>query len=342
MVEDLIFFYPEGHNAHVQQGHPERPERVETIRQSMEQARWWERFPKIEPLTIPEEVLYRIHEPDYLNRLQEISRRGVWFDMDTYATPESWGLAYKAAGGAIAIASAIWKGQAHKGFALTRPPGHHATATRAMGFCLMNNISLAAEYLLRIEGATRLAIIDLDLHHGNGTEEIFYDREDVFYISTHQSPLFPGTGEVGDTGAGKGVGVNANFPLPPYSGDKAFLTVLDELIVPLLFRFSPEMLLVSYGFDTHWRDPLGNLLLSANVYGDLVSLLNAWAERYCNGRIALFLEGGYDLDAARVCSQAVVSAMLKEPWEDTIGPSPKTEGNAWEGMVRQALDIWRL
>jgi acetoin utilization deacetylase AcuC-like enzyme len=341
-MNDMIVFYPEGHTAHAQQGHPERPERVEAIRQSLEKVGRWDKFSKINPVSIPEEVLYKIHEPAYMKRFKEVSSRGQWFDLDTYSTPASWDLAHKAAGGAVAVGSAVWKREARRGFALTRPPGHHATASRAMGFCLMNNIAIATEYLLQVERASRLAIIDLDLHHGNGTEQIFYNRGDVFYFSIHQSPHYPGTGDLGDTGSDQGLGKNANFPLPPFSGDQAFMTVIDDLIIPLLFRYEPEMILVSYGFDTHWLDPLGNLLLSAKVYGEMIALLSAWADQYCNGRIALFLEGGYDLDAARVCSQAVIAAMLGEPWEDTIGPSPNAERNDWERIVRQASDLWSL
>jgi len=341
-MDELIIFYPEGHMAHAQQGHPERPERVECIRILMEEIGWWEKFPKIAPTTIPDEILFKIHEPAYMNRLQEVSSRGQSFDMDTYTTLSSWELAHQAAGGAIAVASAVWNREARRGFAMTRPPGHHATSNRAMGFCLMNNIAIAAEYLIQANGSKRLVIIDLDLHHGNGTEQIFYNRGDVFYLSTHQSPLYPGTGNIGDTGVSEGSGKNANFPLPPFSGDQAFLTVMNDLIIPLLSHYGPEMILVSYGFDTHWRDPLGNLLLSGNAYGEMIKLLSDWADQHCEGRIALFLEGGYDLDAARVCSQSVISAMLGEPQEDTIGLSQISERNEWKSMLRQALDLWEL
>ncbi|MBE0408570.1 MAG: histone deacetylase [Anaerolineales bacterium] len=341
-MDDLVYFYPTGHQAHAQDGHPERPERVEAIRQSLEQIGWWEKYLKIEPVSIPDEVLFRIHDPQYAARVREVSNQGQWFDMDTYSTHASYDLALKAAGGGVAVAERVWEREARRGFALTRPPGHHATPSRAMGFCLLNNIAIAAEYLLQVKGASRLAIIDLDLHHGNGTERIFYNRGDVFYISTHQSPLYPGTGELRDTGSGEGEGFNANFPLPPFSGDRAFKTIMDELIVPLLFNFKPEMILVSYGFDTHWRDPLGSLLLSARVYGDLIALLSSWADQFCDGRIALFLEGGYDIDAAKICSQAVTAAMLGQEWEDILGSAPNPENSQWEGMVRQAIKLWRL
>jgi acetoin utilization deacetylase AcuC-like enzyme len=341
-MNDLIYFHPDGHEAHAQTGHPERPERVESIRQSLDLIGWWDKFLKIEPISLPDEVLFKIHEPHYFNKLQDVSNRGQWFDMDTYTTTASYDLAVKAAGGAVAVASQVWNRTANRGFALTRPPGHHATSNRAMGFCLLNNIALVAQYLLQIEGASRLAIVDLDLHHGNGTEQLFYNRDDVFFISTHQSPLYPGTGDLGDIGSGEGKGFNANFPLPSSSGDQAFKAVMDEMIIPLLNRYKPEMILVSYGFDVHWRDPLGNLLLSAGGYRDLIEVLSDWSDENCDGRIALFLEGGYDLDAARTCSQAVVGALLGEQWEDTLGPAPDLEDNRWKNMVQQAKQLWNL
>jgi acetoin utilization deacetylase AcuC-like enzyme len=341
-MNDLIYFYPAGHQAHAQDGHPERPERVEAIYQSLDRIGWWDNFLKIEPIRLLDEVLFNIHEPHYLDKLQEVSNRGQWFDMDTYTTFDSYDLAMKAAGGAIAVASQVWNRTAKRGFALTRPPGHHATFNRAMGFCLLNNIALAAQYLLQIEGASRLAIVDIDLHHGNGTEQIFYNRDDVFFTSTHQSPLYPGTGDFRDIGSGEGKGYNVNFPLPPFSGDQAYKTVMDDLIIPLLNRFKPEMILVSYGFDAHWKDPLGSLLLSAAGYQNLVELLRDWSDQNCDGRIALFLEGGYDLDAAKTCSQAVVAALLGEQWEDSLGPAPNLEDNKWNNMVYQAKQLWNL
>jgi acetoin utilization deacetylase AcuC-like enzyme len=211
-----------------------------------------------------------------------------------------------------------------------------------MGFCLLNSIALATQYLVQQGGAKRVAIVDLDLHHGNGTQDIFWRRGDVLYISTHQSPLYPGSGELDETGAGPGRGATANFPLPPGTGDNGFKEVMDGLILPLLSRYQAEMVLVSYGFDPHWRDPLGSLQLSAKGYGDLVASLAAWADKACDGKVALFLEGGYDLDAAATCSQAVVAALLGEAWDDPIGPSPRPEGKSWQSVVRYAREMWGL
>jgi acetoin utilization deacetylase AcuC-like enzyme len=234
ITKDLVIYYPEGHQGHFEEGHPERPERVETLRRALTAAGWWDSYPHVQPILPEVELLERVHHRSYLDRIQAYSQHGQRLDMDTYTTPASWQLALNAVGGALATSAAVWEGKARRGFALCRPPGHHATPTRGMGFCLLNNIALAAEYLVQKKGAQRLAIIDLDLHHGNGTQEVFWQRGDVFYISTHQSPLYPGTGELGETGAGNGAGKTANFPLPPGSGDQAFTEIMHDFILPLL------------------------------------------------------------------------------------------------------------
>lgn len=339
---EIVFYYPDGHQAHAEAGHPERPERVETLRQALQQAGWWQKYPQIQPVQLSMDVLHAVHHKSYLEALQEYSRSGRRLDMDTYTTPASWQLALNAAGGAIAVADAVWCGEAQRGFALCRPPGHHATPHRGMGFCLLNNIALAAEHLIIQRGAKRLAIVDFDLHHGNGTQDIFWRRGDVFYISTHQSPLYPGSGDLNEIGAGEGEGATANFPLPPGTGDQGFHEILESFILPLIDRFRPEMLLVSFGFDPHWRDPLGHLQLSAKGYGDLIARLVNWADENCQGRIALFLEGGYDLDAAAACGQAVTAALLGVEWEDPLGPSPRPEGSSWRIIASRARQIWRL
>ena len=341
-MEELVYYDPLGHEAHFESGHPERPERVETIKDTLIAGGLWERFPKRDPYHIPDNVLYGIHDAGYLNNLEEICALGQRYDMDTYTTPASWKLALNAAGGAIAVADEVWSRKAKRGFALTRPPGHHATRNRAMGFCLLNNIALAAEFILREKNASRLAAIDIDLHHGNGTQDIFHQRGDVFYISTHQYPHYPGTGGMNETGHGEGKGRTANIPLPPMSGDTAFITTLDEIIIPLLDDYQPEMVLVSYGFDAHFRDPLGYLLLTTGGYHHLISRFSTWADEYCNGRIALFLEGGYDLEAARSCSLSVVEALLGITEQDSYEHSPTPEGENWRLTVEQVKNVWGI
>lgn len=345
-MNDLAIFYPDGHERHYEIGHPERPERVEAIKSALQEFGYWQAYPQLEPDKISEDVLWAIHTPEYLRALEEICERGIHFDADTYTTPASWDLALNSAGGAIAIARAVWLGEAQRGFALTRPPGHHATSQRAMGFCLLNNIALAAEKLIQEEGARRLAIIDLDLHHGNGTQDIFFSRGDVFYLSTHQYPHYPGTGWLNETGTGSGEMRSANFPLPPFSGDNEFSTVMEEIILPLLYRFQPEMILVSYGFDPHFDDPLGNLQLTSEGYGKLIKQLSFWADENCQGRISLFLEGGYNLNAARACSTAVVAALLgenfPERYDHHFSPVDNGDSSTFTSILEQTKIIWEL
>ena len=342
MSIEIIYYYPEGHAAHKARGHPERPERVETLRQALENSGYWRRGELSAGVSLSEAVLHAIHSPAYLERLKEACRRGQYLDADTYTTPASWELALHSAGGAAAVAEMVWQGAARSGFALCRPPGHHATAGQGMGFCLLNNVALACEQLIQNQGACRLAVVDLDLHHGNGTQDIFWDRGDVFYISTHQAPLYPGSGAVREIGAGAGRWCTANFPLPPGSGDQAFLALTNEALVPMLSRYRPEMVLVSFGFDPHWKDPLGHLKLSAAGYGCVIAELAAWCVANCQGRLALFLEGGYDLDAAAACAPAVVAALLGEEWQDTIGPAPRSEGYSWRVMLDEVKRFWEL
>ena len=227
-MDELALFYPTGHQDHCKVGHPERPERVEVIWAALQRAEWWGQAMQVAPCEVPQEVLRAVHSPAYLNLLELSCRRGGQLDADTYTTPRSWELAHQAAGGAIAVAQAVWERRVRRGFALCRPPGHHATRGQGMGFCLLNNIALTAEMLIQTRAAKKLAIVDLDLHHGNGTQDIYWTRKDVLYISTHQSPFYPGSGWLDEIGEGEGAGFTANFPLPPGSGDTAFLTIMDR------------------------------------------------------------------------------------------------------------------
>lgn len=341
-MQAIVFFYPEKHEGHSEPNHPERPERVEAIRYALEDAGIWDQYSFLPPLDVPDNVLHSIHHPDYLAQVEKASQNSQRLDMDTYITPHSWQLALNAAGGAIAVAAKVWQRDAKRGFALCRPPGHHATPNQAMGFCLINNIAAAAEYLIQMQGAKKISIIDIDLHHGNGTQDIFYQRGDVQFFSIHQSPLYPGTGHLQETGAGKGSGTTINLPFPPGSGDQARKTALNEIILPLLDQFQPEMLLISYGFDAHWRDPLGNQLASADNYGQLVAGFAEWADKHCDGKIALILEGGYDLVAAQASALAVTHALLGEAWEDTVGPAPQAESGNWQQIIDQTKQIWKV
>lgn len=341
-MHPIAYYYPAGHEAHSQWGHAERPERVETIRQTLVDAGLWQMGLQINPEQIPDAVLNAVHSRTLLDTIRDHGRRQENIDADTYLTKDSWRLALNAAGGAIALARSVWKRQAQVGFALTRPPGHHATRDQAMGFCLLNNIALAAESIIQTESAKRLVIVDMDVHHGNGTQDIFWERGDVLFISTHQSPLYPGSGQLNETGAGSGKGTKFNLPLPPFSGDHAFLGAYEEIAPALLDRFQPEMVLVSFGFDAHWKDPLANLVVSASSYGKAVKSLKDWAQKNCAGRIAIILEGGYDLEAASACGLAITQTLLGMEITDAIGQGPQPESETWIPALTKAKEIWKI
>ncbi|HUF39273.1 MAG TPA: histone deacetylase [Anaerolineales bacterium] len=341
-MHPIAYFYPSGHAAHAEHGHPERPERVEAIVETLDQAGLWQAYPHLTPLDVGERILLGVHTRRHLETIEAASHRGGRIDADTYLTTASWELALNAAGGACSVAAAVWDRGAARGFALCRPPGHHATPDRAMGFCLLNNIAVAAEYLLQEAGAQKLAIVDIDLHHGNGTQDIFYERPEVLFISLHQHPLYPGTGMLGETGRGPGAGTTVNLPLPPYCGDTAFAAAVETAILPALVRFEPDMLLVSAGLDVHWRDPLGHLQFSAAGYHAAVSALAKFADDRCGGRIALVLEGGYDLTGGAACALGAASALLARPFTDPLGPAPYPETERWLEVIAQVRKIHGL
>ncbi|MCL5429591.1 MAG: histone deacetylase [Chloroflexi bacterium] len=341
-VYPIAFFCPQGHEAHYRWGHPERPERVEVIRRALTDAGLWQVGLQVEPEKIPDEIMQTVHSQELLEAVRNHSERQQDFDLDTYLTKESWRLALNAAGGAAALARAVWGREANVGFALTRPPGHHTTRDQSMGFCLLNNIAIAAETLIQTENANRLAIVDMDVHHGNGTQEFFWKRGDVLFISTHQSPLYPGTGQLNERGSGDGEGATFNLPLPPFSGDQAFHLAYGEIVPALLDHFQPEMIMVSFGFDSHWKDPLANLMVSAHGYGEAIKSLKRWADRNCEGRIAVFLEGGYDLEAAVACGLAVTQALLGMEITDAVGPPPQPESESWLAVLNKAKEIWHI
>ena len=223
--------------------------------------------------------------------------------------------------------------EARGGLALARPPGHHATQDRGMGFCLINNIAIGAEYLIQSKNAKSILILDLDLHHGNGTQDIFWARPEVGFCSIHQAPFYPGTGSLAEIGAGDGKGKTLNLPIPSYSGDQAYQTLLSEVIFPFMMEMQPEMVLVSFGFDTHWRDPLGSMQVTAECVYLIMKDLQQWSEENCNGRLAVILEGGYDLEAGKACGQAIGTALTGVDWDDPLGPSPVPEKDNWKDTL---------
>lgn len=341
-MEDFVLYYPGDHQKHSLFGHPERPERIDSIRDGLIDLGIWKDLYLIAPLDLDISLISAVHSPEYLEILEKSCARGSNLDPDTYTTKDSWQLALNAAGGAAAVADAVWCGKTQTGFALSRPPGHHATKDRGMGFCLINNIAVAAEYLIQHNNSGRLGIVDLDLHHGNGTQDIFWQRADVAFCSVHQAPFYPGTGQINEVGEGQGRGLTLNLPIPSFSGDQAYLTLLHDIIFPFLERIEPEMVLISFGFDTHWKDPLGSQQVSAQGIHQIFSDLREWTGANCGGKLAVILEGGYDLEAGNVCGQAIATALQNQDWQDTLGPSPASENEDWLETLKAASELWKF
>lgn len=285
----------------------------------------WTEEAVFEPQPADEEQLLLVHSPAHVARVRELAARGGgWLDPDTHVSPASWDAARRAAGGGLQAVQEVAHGDCASALCLVRPPGHHATPDRAMGFCLFNNVAVAAQWLIQSRLAERIAILDFDVHHGNGTQEAFYERRDVLYISTHQYPFYPGTGAAADIGNGPGQGATANIPLPAGAGDAVYKLALETLIEPLVIRHRPDFLLVSLGFDAFWDDPLASLRLSIN--GGYVPLLQSTAElakRLCGGKLVIVLEGGYHLGALGHGAASACRVLLGQvPGADPLGPPP--------------------
>jgi acetoin utilization deacetylase AcuC-like enzyme len=278
-------------------GHPERAERLRAVHAALDRDRLPGVVTEAPPLAeLP--ALLRLHGPDYLHRLEETAeRRSTVLDEDTVASPGSWTSARLAAGAALRAAEAVACGEAQEALALVRPPGHHALPERAMGFCLLNNVALAAEHARRELGCERVLILDPDVHHGNGTQAMFERRADVYVASSHRWPFWPGTGAAGERGAGEGEGATLNLPLAEDCGDDALVDAWHRGLGPAVARFRPDLILVSAGFDAWEGDPVGGLGVTHDGFRRLFALYREWALQHCHGRIAWVLEGGYDPQA---------------------------------------------
>lgn len=278
--------------------HPERPERLDAANAAIERARSSHglTFTPIAPRAATPEELCRVHDPKFVEALSQLRGEDGYIDADTFVGPESIAVAELAAGGTVALVEALLEGSVQRGVALVRPPGHHARPAQAMGFCLFNNVAVAAA-AARARGLDRVAIIDFDVHHGNGTQEMFYDDPHVLYVSTHQFPFYPGTGAVEEVGEGEGEGFTINVPLRAGGGDAIYRGAFERVILPALDEYRPELVILSAGFDASARDPLAEMSLSADAFGWMSRELRRVADRHAQGRVLLTLEGGYDLIA---------------------------------------------
>ena len=307
-------------------GHPESPQRLEAIRAGLESAGLRQRCVAITPRPAGDEELLRCHSRHYLDTVhRDVAYGQEWLSTgDTGLSEHSEEAARLAAGGVIAAVEAVLAGTVRNAFAAVRPPGHHAEASRGMGFCIYNNVAIAARHAQAVHGLERVLIVDWDVHHGNGTAAIFRRDPSVLYFSTHQWPLYPGTGPAEDRGEGAGEGTTINCPLPAGSGGEAVIGALREQLVPAAERFRPQLVLVSAGFDARQGDPLADLQLSDADFSRLTLEVMGLAERHCQGRLVSSLEGGYDLTGlASACGAHVAALLSSAPiTADQSRPSP--------------------
>ncbi len=314
-------------------GHPERPPRLAAARAGLADAGFGGVAPLPRRLATREE-LARVHSAAYLDALERFcAAGGGHLDPDTVVSPGTWETALAAAGAGLAAIDALVAGLGTAAFVGTRPPGHHADRSRGMGFCLINNIAVAAASLAA--AGQRVLIVDWDVHHGNGTQEIFWDDPDVVYFSTHQSPLYPGTGRMGETGGPHALGRTVNVPLPAGATGDVLRKAVDEVLAPVAAWSRPDWVLVSAGFDAHRDDPLADLRLTAGDFADLAVAVAALAPR--PGRVALFLEGGYDLDALQRSVAAAVAAVTG----GELQPEAPSSGGPGGGVVDAVQELHR-
>jgi len=294
-------------------GHPESPERLRAIMSRLARSHVLARTVRIEPAPVADEWVTQVHAPAYVEELKARSPASgrVPLDPDTSISPGSLRAAYLAAGGALAATDAIVAGHVDNAFCAVRPPGHHAERARAMGFCLFNNVAIAARYVQRHHGLQRVLIVDWDVHHGNGTQHSFYDDPSVLFFSTHQFPHYPGTGLASERGVGKGEGLTINVPMPPGQGDEEYRDVFRRVLVPAADSFKPDFVLISAGFDAHRDDPLAGMGLTEDGYADLSRIVLDIAQRHCRGRVLSCLEGGYNLEALSASVERHVLALLE-------------------------------
>ena len=283
---------------------PERPERLQASIKALEASDFWTDLHQIEAAPVTIEQICYAHAQEHIDRVRWHCENNIPLDYDTPTSPASYDIARLSTGGVLRIADAVMAGNVSNAFALVRPPGHHATPNRSMGFCLFNNVAIAARYLQREHGVARVAIIDWDVHHGNGTQDIFYDDPSVFFFSAHQVPLYPGTGMANETGTGNAVGTTLNIPMRPGSEPSDYIEVFQNTLKPALLDFAPDFLIISAGFDAHRLDPLAAINMTADGFASLTDILCEIAAETCEGRLISALEGGYDLQGL---SESVVA-----------------------------------
>ncbi|MFH1031242.1 MAG: histone deacetylase [Chloroflexota bacterium] len=325
--------------------HVENAGRLKAIIDCLEKAGLKSRLINIPPRPATVEEVASVHQKNYISYVRETAQGGGgWLDADTVMSSDSYEVALYAAGGIIAATDAVMNGEVDSAFALVRPPGHHAVTGQAMGFCLFNNIAIAAKQALANHKLERILIIDFDVHHGNGTQGAFYDDPRVLYISTHQYPFYPGTGTTEETGVGEGRGTNINIPLPMGCGDAEYTAVFEQIIVPAARRFKPQLIMVSAGYDPHWSDQIGAMQVTVKGFARMTEIIRELAEELCSNRAVFALEGGYNLQALAYSVKATFETLLgNKKIDDPLGqPRRKTAAPDITSLVREIKEIHRL
>ncbi len=334
IVSDPLFL------RHRQPGHPERPERLEAVLSRLGQEAWFQGLRRVPAREADTEELALVHSPEVMAKVRSLSEQGGGqIDPDTYVGPDSDFVARSAVGGGIDLAMEVLQGGLSAGFALVRPPGHHATPERSMGFCLFSNVAIVAKCLS--ERLDRIAIFDWDVHHGNGTQDCLYDHPKTCFISLHQSAFYPGTGELRERGSGPGEGLTYNVPLPWGCGDAEYLATYLQVVRPILRRYDPQFLLVSAGYDAHRRDPIGGMKVSTEGFRHLAGLVLEDAKATsAGGRLVGFLEGGYDAQALAESVHATLEVWKrKTPFPGELEPEISPEFTRFLLKVRREFQL---
>jgi acetoin utilization deacetylase AcuC-like enzyme len=308
-----LVYHPDYLKHDTGQYHPERPSRLEAVMQTLEASGHAQQLMRLEGNNDPEAWVATVHHLEHIKLVQATSQHHhTALDPDTMVCRDSYAAALKAVAGTLAAADAVMQGQVAQAFCAVRPPGHHATSRRAMGFCLFNNVAILARYLQRHHGLDNILIIDWDVHHGNGTQYIFEEDPSVLYCSTHQYPFYPGTGASTETGQGRGQGFTMNVPLPAGTGDDTYIAVFEQQLLPRALAYRPDCVLISAGFDAHYADPLAQMQVTEEGYRRMTRVVKEIAATCCQQRLISVLEGGYNLAALARSVQAHIEE-LQQP-----------------------------
>lgn len=331
---------------HTLPGHPEHAGRIQAVWRELENAGLSDRMRSITPEPITDDLVLAVHTQHYFDSLKWIATHHqeiMLLNPDTYFGPTSLEVARLAAGGVVRAVDEVLSSRVSNAMAAVRPPGHHAVPDNAMGFCLLGNVAIAIRYAQRQHHLDRLMIVDYDVHHGNGTQDMLYDDPHALFVSTHQYPFYPGTGAIDETGTGEGRGYTVNIPLNAGHGDRNYAAIYEHIIWPLAERYKPQLLVVSAGFDAHWDDPLAHMRLSLPGYAHLTRELIKIAEKLCEGRIVFALEGGYNLDTLAHGVRNIAHALLgDDEISDPLGPAPTATEPDIEPLIAQIRQIHRL